>query len=411
MGTNSDTFRSIVAETTAEIHQCQSLLQKLLAKRDSVQLELDSLSYLILTLPPEITSEIFLYSLPTSYSDFERNVANPREAPMLLCYVCGTWREIALSTQALWTTIDFDIRNIECVHMFKAWLDGAGEFPRLSVKLSIAENLEVDIASGIFKTLASRSRTMQSLELEASFEHLRLGYMQNADEHWSFPLLQMLCISSWDAEDADEEDLIKTFPNSPLLREASLSETPPSLISLPWKHLTKFTGAFDRGADCLEVLRLSPNLAECSFTLMDDDVVADHTALTHSNLQSLSLLENPPTTFAGIAGILEYLSLPVLQTLHIVDSESDEFNFERFLSRSSPPLGKFTIRLASTDFQRTVLLNMPHLVDLEVWNPSRSFIEDFCDSFVVRDPSFLLQLQYLAILGCESPPQHTTCWI
>ncbi|KAJ7637226.1 hypothetical protein B0H17DRAFT_1217155 [Mycena rosella] len=112
-------------------------------------------------------------------------------------------------------------------------LDGTGAFP-LSVKLSIAENLEVDIAGGIFKTLANRSRTMQSLELEASFEHLRLGYMQNADEHRSFPLLQMLCISSWDAEDADEEDLIKTFPNSPLLHEALLSETPLSLISLPW---------------------------------------------------------------------------------------------------------------------------------------------------------------------------------
>ncbi|KAJ7637225.1 hypothetical protein B0H17DRAFT_1187451 [Mycena rosella] len=58
--------------------------------------------YPILTLPPEITSEIFLYSPPTFYSNPERNSANPREASMLLCYVCTTWREVTLSTPALY---------------------------------------------------------------------------------------------------------------------------------------------------------------------------------------------------------------------------------------------------------------------------------------------------------------------
>ncbi|KAJ7693809.1 hypothetical protein B0H17DRAFT_1199503 [Mycena rosella] len=406
MGTHSDTLRSIVAETTAKIHHYQSLLQKLLAKRDSAQLELDSLAYPILTLPPEITSEIFLHSLPTSYGDCERNAANPREAPMLLCYVCRTWREIALSTPALWTTIDLHISDIECAEIFQAWLDRAGAFP-LFVKLKISGDLEDDVVGGIFKTLASRSRTVQSLELRASVEHLR--YMEDADEHWSFPLLQMLCISSWDAEDADEEDLIKTFTNFPLLREASLSQTPPSLIPLPWHQLIKLTAAFDTLADCLEVLRLSPNLAEYSFTLTDDDAFADLTALIHSNLQSLSLLENASIMFAGITGILDYLSLPALQTLHIVDSESDESNWqeilEGFLTRSSsPPLRKFAVHLPSTDFEPAMFLNMPYLVDLQIWNPSRSFIEDFCDSFIVRDPRFLPQLQHLAFLGCESPP-------
>ncbi|KAJ7167598.1 hypothetical protein C8R46DRAFT_1093542, partial [Mycena filopes] len=60
-----------------------------------------SIVYPILTLPPEITTEIFLCCLPEKRLG---DVVNTMEAPLLLLQVCSVWRQIAISTRRLWTT-------------------------------------------------------------------------------------------------------------------------------------------------------------------------------------------------------------------------------------------------------------------------------------------------------------------
>ncbi|KAJ6466436.1 hypothetical protein C8R45DRAFT_839249 [Mycena sanguinolenta] len=62
-------------------------------------------------LPAEITSEIFVYCLPTSYSDHDVNTANPSQAPMLLLHICRNWRDIAISTPALWAKMSHSMHN------------------------------------------------------------------------------------------------------------------------------------------------------------------------------------------------------------------------------------------------------------------------------------------------------------
>ncbi|KAJ6531126.1 hypothetical protein B0H19DRAFT_967132, partial [Mycena capillaripes] len=52
----------------------------------------------VLRLPPELTSEIFLFCLP----DSEFNVPNSTTAPLLLCQIFRRWRDIALATPGLW---------------------------------------------------------------------------------------------------------------------------------------------------------------------------------------------------------------------------------------------------------------------------------------------------------------------
>ncbi|KAJ7709461.1 hypothetical protein B0H17DRAFT_915327, partial [Mycena rosella] len=96
---SSDDLRNIVAEINAQILHYQSLIDNLLAKREGAQLQLDSIVYPVLTLPSEITCEIFHQCLPTWV---HRNSSEPWEAPVLLSHVCRAWREIALSTPALW---------------------------------------------------------------------------------------------------------------------------------------------------------------------------------------------------------------------------------------------------------------------------------------------------------------------
>ncbi|KAF8175470.1 hypothetical protein K438DRAFT_1608588, partial [Mycena galopus ATCC 62051] len=58
--------------------------------------ELDSIVYPVLSLPPEITSHIFIQSLP------EDTRPSPRSAPLLLVQICRSWRVIAIATPDLW---------------------------------------------------------------------------------------------------------------------------------------------------------------------------------------------------------------------------------------------------------------------------------------------------------------------
>ncbi|KAJ6580812.1 hypothetical protein B0H19DRAFT_848339, partial [Mycena capillaripes] len=57
------------------------------------------MTYPILTLPNELTSEIFINCLS---SDAVRVQPNPATAPLLLAQVCSQWRAIAFSLPELW---------------------------------------------------------------------------------------------------------------------------------------------------------------------------------------------------------------------------------------------------------------------------------------------------------------------
>ncbi|KAJ6605306.1 hypothetical protein DFH09DRAFT_886391, partial [Mycena vulgaris] len=56
----------------------------------------------VLTLPPEITSEIFIHSVESNRWE-DRTEAT--STPLLLLQICRLWRATALSTPALWTNL------------------------------------------------------------------------------------------------------------------------------------------------------------------------------------------------------------------------------------------------------------------------------------------------------------------
>ncbi|KAJ7129209.1 hypothetical protein C8R44DRAFT_555678, partial [Mycena epipterygia] len=317
---NYSEFRDIVAETTVEITHYESLLEKLRTKRQSAQFQLDSIVYPVLTLPPEITSEIFLHCLPTSSSDRKWNSVDPHEAPMLLSHVCRTWRHTAISNPALWAKIALEIDDEPSVDLFKIWVSRIGGCP-FSLKLDMEWDLGQDSHSAIFKdAFAEASRGMQSLELSIDVENVEA--LNTACTNWSFPSLHKFSICLPDAADyalCDLEEPSIEFTNVPLLREVSLIDTPPSFISLPWHQLTKFTGEVDFIGDCLQVLRLSPNLTECAFTAHLLNVVPPSPVI-HSNLQSLTLqaaYSDPLHEGICSLDILQFVTLPALQALKL----------------------------------------------------------------------------------------------
>jgi hypothetical protein len=82
----------------------ESMLEDLKQRRSAIlseQTELNLVAYpvLLLTLPPEITAEIFKWCIDTGMRLL------PSVAPLLLTRICRDWRALAFSNPALWDTI------------------------------------------------------------------------------------------------------------------------------------------------------------------------------------------------------------------------------------------------------------------------------------------------------------------
>ncbi|KAJ7820687.1 hypothetical protein B0H13DRAFT_1702757, partial [Mycena leptocephala] len=69
------------------------------AERTTIRKTLSAVSYAVLDLPNEVTSEIFLHCLPDAPS-----IPSSITAPLLLLKICKRWRDIALKTPALWAS-------------------------------------------------------------------------------------------------------------------------------------------------------------------------------------------------------------------------------------------------------------------------------------------------------------------
>ncbi|KAJ7129156.1 hypothetical protein C8R44DRAFT_71436 [Mycena epipterygia] len=91
-------LRARLAGLDATIIQQKVLLEQLEADRIAVQTELQSFVYPVLTLPHEITSEIFVRCLP---DHLEHEPPRRMQTPILLLAVCKAWNNIAVSTPAL----------------------------------------------------------------------------------------------------------------------------------------------------------------------------------------------------------------------------------------------------------------------------------------------------------------------
>ncbi|KAJ7044779.1 hypothetical protein C8F04DRAFT_1069519 [Mycena alexandri] len=379
--------------------------QKLLL--DDLQAQLDAVVYPVLTLPPEITSEIFIQCLPV---DRSIDAVNTAEAPLLLTHICGVWRQIAISTPELWATFEVDVfyRHLCLAEIANTWLGRTGECP-LTVKISRAiRNMDLDV---LWQVLFQYSSRIRSLGLEVDGEILRpipgsskTGYLMD------FPTLERFSIAFFPFE-AEDTDLVAILNNVPLLHEVTITELSSSLVTLPTQQITKFTGKFYAVAQCLEALTLMPQLTECAFAVLHKDLLdRDPEPFTHSHLRHLTLFgttQLDPTNrdaWARSMCVLASLRLPALQTLEITGvNDFDRAALNSFLVRSSPPLRKLLIHPLAPDGGTTLRVSPSFtaldLTDLAVSYPSRLFIGDFFSFFTAN--TFLPQLRSLSLLGCR----------
>ncbi|KAJ7282985.1 hypothetical protein C8J57DRAFT_1463550 [Mycena rebaudengoi] len=330
--------------------------------------------YPVLTLPPEIASDIFQCCLPVG-----RICPLSTEAPLVLLAICRTWRSIALATPALWN------------HLFLNIDEGQQHWA-----LRVPERLEEFIGTWFGRALA----LPLSLGIFGDPEGEGTEDVLNAILRRHAPQLQSL-----------ELHLI-----SPQLQSLSLTALAPSALVLPWDQLATFSAREVGTAGCLDLLRRAPSLRELSS--WGDDLDAHHlapcTAYTHSGLVSLRLSN------ARSEHIMLYLTCPALQHLSLQHLSLRQLSLAIFrTTTTTQPSLPFLSSIASLrtfsfgDPTRTVSVSWFHhmqdLTSFKLCSPGkwRGFTQKLLLSLNrAHQRDFLPKLQNLTFLEWGSQEFH-----
>ncbi|KAJ7790142.1 hypothetical protein B0H14DRAFT_3501959 [Mycena olivaceomarginata] len=268
-------LRRRLIEIDAEIvEQKIAFAQKLAAldrDRADVQHKLDASTFAVVTLPVEITAEIFTLCLPS----IEELRANryplshrwKTQAPMVFLAVCRAWRDISLATPVLWTTLYLRLEIIhdevaekegEVEAFIERWLQRAAARP-LSLGFQTRRSEGDDLAYHPF--IPSRLRDVirryapriQCLELELGQNDMSQLRLDSTD----FPLLQRATLGG--LFDPEALGPVEVFTNAPKLHDLHLIHHGLLLYySPPFQQLTKFDGEIVG----MDLFTLAPNLIE-----------------------------------------------------------------------------------------------------------------------------------------------------
>ncbi|KAF8216662.1 hypothetical protein K438DRAFT_1797611 [Mycena galopus ATCC 62051] len=260
-------------ETKLEEHS-PGYSSSLMKRKRAVLLQLDNIVYPVLTLPPEITSEIFIQCLERYYK------GNPRFAPLVLLQICKAWKSIALATPQLWTEFDLIIDHPEYDGVPP---EGFAQF--VDQFMDRAKNLPLSLYLSGNATGAAGYDLEAILQRQAPrLEHLTFSMYQLDSAVLSkpvrVPLLQTLTLNC--DFDTDPSTPMCAFRDAPQLRQVAFhSSASRQHFTLPWNQLTRITAAGFSEEDCLQVLRDAPSAKTCIFTGIHGSGPAD-SLITHS---------------------------------------------------------------------------------------------------------------------------------
>ncbi|KAJ7032368.1 hypothetical protein C8F04DRAFT_1107415 [Mycena alexandri] len=302
------------------------MIAVLTAERQKLQTESDAIVYPILSLAPEITTEIFLrcrgsetYSRPYT-----------SKGPLLLAQICHQWRQIAIHTPELWRCPQFNAIS-SSVDLFKLWLDRSGNLP-LTISLQSWDTAQ---ASSMIEASTIHSHHWQDVNFSLPLTLYPTLGLVNA----SFPMLRKITLNIIQrGGDQIVTDGVIVIRNAPLLRNAHLGTLWGVKVDIPWSQLTSLTlRETVNVADCLTLLRGCTDLVKLVVSIFGqtpphkDSLVLPALESFHCNLMA--------------ALILEPLTLPRLQRLGITESVQPQHAvvLKNFIRRSSCPLYALSI--------------------------------------------------------------------
>lgn len=330
-------------EIKREIEQGQLELRRLLEQRKNIseQLDLhrDQLSP-IRKIPPEILRIIFLFW------DSERHfLPSPTHvSPNVLTGVCVAWKNIALGTPELWSSILIEIRKGEFYpdkRTIEMWIERSGS-SALSFSIEERDSLFRSSHAGYGNTNSEHSAespVASILELfiphHFRWQKVRLRYnhaffgkvgFASLPMDTTYPLLEEVYLDerccSWAQEDVDR--INSMMVSAPRLNSVSwLSRESYWTLAFPWEQLTHFSLRLAITVDeSLRILAICPHLKSLELTLFIPKWLGDNNdddPFVHNTLQRLHL-----NTAGNLAALFDKVTLPALKdlSLSVADSRS-----------------------------------------------------------------------------------------
>ncbi|KAJ6626724.1 hypothetical protein B0H10DRAFT_1941726 [Mycena sp. CBHHK59/15] len=308
--------------------------ERLREERQRLRDSLDTITYPILTLSVEITSQIFVHCLP----DGPRQ-PNTSIAPLLLGAICHRWRNIAWHDQNLWTSLTVAVgdTNMSVQGLALEWLHRAGGTRPLSLSLRFesyhcCDTQHVDIF-GWCTEVRSSDRTPVLLDsviaLSSRWRHVSIEIrtkcaLQRFRRKANRITLKFLLLETFTLNlpgTAPASSLHWGLFNAPALREAHFTCVPLYSLTGLESNLVIFSARFVTPDQCVQFLRDALCLETCRFTaISNSDIIATTVPLFHKSLKFLKLGYDPrQPEESKCLQLLSLLTLPTLQRLECGD--------------------------------------------------------------------------------------------
>ncbi|KAJ7277208.1 hypothetical protein C8J57DRAFT_1581494 [Mycena rebaudengoi] len=388
-----DSLRDELAGLHVSIAHRRHPLEKHEHRRAVVEAELALYTYPILTLPLEITSEIFMQSLPSHGAV----VPHPSSSPLILLRICRTWRILALSTPTLWTDLYIAIEGVhrtlrapgKLETFVEAWFHRARTLPCSFHFFGMGDHNDDHGLNMILATHAAHLREI-TISIDA-------GSLLRLHGGTPFAILHHLSLHT-NKGSFPSGAATDVFRLAPQRRSLHLGSVPPSALTVPWEQLTTFSARFVELEECLGVLRKAHCLSELSLWDVEETQATSGPPFSHPGLISLKLSGRSRSR-----GIIRLLALPNLQRLQLRELSAfpDDTIPLQFISSSS--LHTFAFGHNTPMVTLPWLRVMEHLTSLELGDPLWVHKEDLVRALDrAHEPRFLPKLEVFTLSCYET---------
>ncbi|KAJ7756694.1 hypothetical protein B0H16DRAFT_1721757 [Mycena metata] len=389
--------RAFLVEIASTIDEFRKSLEQLEDMERGVKATLAAVKYPVLTLPNEITSRIFVGCLPND----GHVLPSPSAAPLLLAQICQHWREVALSTCQLWSSLHQHGFADGSVLLLETWSTRAKGQPLLLTLSGCGHKRRHES----IQTISSQLGELELLGVPCEqvkqlppFPNLRRLEFDNGE------------YSTQEATLLTEGDVLHLLNHTPRLQKLTLFTLSvraiPSIASLTSLEVTQATEL----TTFLHVLTQIPLLSHVSFSLKPTTEVAS-SPITLPQLRSLVLKQEYTEDVSGytITHALTLLTLPNLKRL-CTDRTLDSGVILSLVSRSSCTLDYLDVdfRGCSPEQHLECLRAFPSLTTLHIsLGLDVQENNDLLISLKSTLPTMLPQLQTMSIFISE----HTMDYI
>ncbi|KAJ7663944.1 hypothetical protein DFH06DRAFT_1128304 [Mycena polygramma] len=348
----SSFIRSVISRTDARVAHLDEKIAKLWAQLEHLEKDRASLSSYrarnsailspLRRMPPEILSEIFLWTLP-SINDVLGKLGTAA-SPWMLPQISSRWRAIALTTAPLWSLIAVDYSQSQGAD---AWSAYPLAFAEAQIERSQKLKIHFYAHPGaddypqirLFQFLARHSSRWEELSIGVT---AAIGPLLPALRD-RLPSLKRSWIQWQDAESQTFES-VDSFQTAPsLVDAAACSEFRFVSTAFPVQQLTRYhlDGPW---AVHREMLKLASNLIEARIEIDFDDDIDD----PWSRPAEIIDLHHIRRLYVSDVHVLRSLRVPVLEELAIwvPDDGVDPLpaELESLVTRSACPLRRLCLR-------------------------------------------------------------------